>query len=121
MFLAESAGRRRAAAGPGVPENLSQRLRPTSASPYPFTNPPFYVISHGYDMDITTSVVSLAKCHIHFISMSYPFFKKDIFGYTWDILDLKNCIWYIPGISFYVICHTAHTYPCPIHVKSLSA
>ena len=38
-------------------------------------------------------VYLLAKCHIHvndFISMSYPFFKKDIFGCTWDILDLKK-------------------------------
>ena len=49
--------------------------------------------------------------------MSYPFFKKDIFGYTWDILDLKNYIKNIPGIYFHVICHT---YPCPIHVISLS-
>ena len=38
----------------------------TSGNPYPFTNPPFYVISHGYDMDITTSGIFFSK-------MSYPY------------------------------------------------
>ena len=75
----------------------------------------------SYPMDmiwiLQHQVYFLAKCHIHVISMSYLFFKKDIFGYTWYILNEKNCIWYIPGISFHVICHA---YPCPIHVISLS-
>ena len=39
----------------------------------------------SYPMDMTTSGIFLAKCHIHVISMSYLFFKKDIFGYTWYI------------------------------------
>ena len=59
----------------------------TSGNPYPFTNPPFYVISHGYDMDITTSGIFFSKMSYPFISMSYLFFKKDIFGYTWYILN----------------------------------
>ena len=58
----------------------------TSGNPYP-VNPPFYVIPHGYDMDITTSGICFSKCHSHVISMSYLFFKKDIFGYTWYILN----------------------------------
>ena len=45
--------------------------------------------------------------------MSYLFFKKNIFGYTWYILNLKNCILYIPGFSFRVV---GHAIPCPIHV-----
>ena len=62
----------------------------SSGNPYPFTNPPFYVISHGYDMDITTSGIPFGLGR-----MSYPFqvhilfFKKDIFGYTWYILNKK--------------------------------
>ena len=60
---------------------------PPSGNPCPFTNPPFYV----YPMDMTWilqhQVYFLAKCHIHVISMSYLFFKKDIFGYTWYILN----------------------------------
>ena len=35
----------------------------------------------------TKSLISMSKCHIHVISMSYLFFKKDIFGYTWYILN----------------------------------
>ena len=45
----------------------------------------------SYPMDMTWilqyQVYFLAKCHIHVISMSYLFFKKDIFGYTWYILN----------------------------------
>ena len=33
----------------------------------------------------------LAKCHIHVISMSYLYFKNDIFGYTWYFLNWKKC------------------------------
>ena len=33
-------------------------------NPYPFTNPPIYVISHGYDMDITTSAIWADGCEI---------------------------------------------------------
>ena len=35
----------------------------------------------SYPMDMTWILYFLAKCHIHVISMSYLFFKKDIFGY----------------------------------------
>ena len=45
----------------------------------------------SYPMDMTWilqhQVYFLAKCHIHVISMSYLFFKKDMFGYTWYILN----------------------------------
>ena len=45
----------------------------------------------SYPMDMTWilqhQVYFLAKCHIHVISMLYLFFKKDIFGYTWYILN----------------------------------
>ena len=43
------------AAGGQRPFTLAPGRRAPSGNPYPFTNPPFYVISHGYDMDITTS------------------------------------------------------------------
>ena len=53
------------------------------------------------------------------LSMSYPchipFSKKYIWIYL--VYPKKKCIWYMPGISFHVICHT---YPCPINVISLS-
>ena len=55
--------------------------------PIPVHKPPILFISHGYDMDITTSGIFFSKmsypCHIHVIF----FFKKDIFGYTWYILN----------------------------------
>ena len=60
-----------------------------SGNPYPFTNPPFYVISHGYDMDsdITISGIFIGKmsysCHIHVI----PVFQK---RYIWIYLVYPN-------------------------------
>ena len=58
-----------------------------SGNPYPFPNPPFM----SYPMDMTWilqhQVYLLAKCHVRVISMSYLFLKKDIFGYTWYILN----------------------------------
>ena len=104
----------RRAKRPGRLRSITQCYM-TSGNPYP-TNPPFYVISHGYDMDITTSGISFGKmsylCNIHVI---FAFQKR----YIWIYLGypkLKNCIWYIPGIYFHVICYT---YPSPIHVISL--
>ena len=53
-------------------EGVISRFLNSSGNPYPFTNPPFFVISHGYDMDITTSGIFFGKksypCHIHGIS-----------------------------------------------------
>ena len=94
--------------GPSLSRPLCPELYPnrnSSGNQYPFTNPPFYVhISHGYDMDITKSgIIFLFQKRYIWIYLGYP--------------RLKNCIWYIPGISFHVTCHT---YPCPIHVISLS-
>ena len=62
-----ASGRRRAAA------RSSSVGRPASGNPYPFTNPPLYVISHGYDMDITTTGIFFGKtsypCYIYVISV----------------------------------------------------
>ena len=85
--------------------------------PIPVHKPPILChipwIWHGYyNIRYIFSKMSY-PCHIHVIS----FFQK---RYIWIYLvypKLKNCIWYIPGISFHVICHA---YPCPIHVISLS-
>ena len=60
-------------------QKLGQATR-TSGNPYPFTNPPFDAIPHGYDMDVTKSGMSFGKmlypCHVHVIS----FFQK---RYSW--------------------------------------
>ena len=91
------------------------RMSPeTSGNPYPITNPPFYVISHGYDMDITTSGIFFSKMsypyHIHVISFFqkrciwiyrvYPKLKKLHLVYTWYIF---SC--HMPCLSMSYPCH----------------
>ena len=70
--------------------HLETHTRSVAQTPHFIIN--FYVVSHGYVMDMTWilqhQVYFLAKCHIHVISMSYLFFKKDIFGYTYAIRGL---------------------------------
>ena len=44
------AGNHRASARTGAKLNHCPGQCHTSGNPYPFTNPPFYVISHGYDI-----------------------------------------------------------------------
>ena len=80
------------------------------------TNPPFHVIFHGpwiwhgyYNVIFWLNVTVIST---GMSSMSYLFFKKDIFGYTWYILNSKNCIWCIPGISFHV---RLLAYAIPVH------
>ena len=75
----------RPAAGPGGPSRRHRIWKPI-----PVHKPP--ILCHiPYPMDMTWilqhQVYFLAKCHVHVISMSYLFFKKDIFGYTWYILN----------------------------------
>ena len=86
----------------------------SSGNPYPLTNPPFYVISDGYDMDIITSGISFGKmsypCHIHVISvfqkryiwiyLVYPKLKKLHLVYTWYIF---SC--HMPCLSMSYPCH----------------
>ena len=93
-----------------------------SGNPYPFTNPPFYVISHGYDMDITTSGIFFSKmsypCHIHVISdfqkryiwiyLVYPKLKKLHLVYTWYIF---SC--HMPCLSMSYPCHKFVRLSCP--------
>ena len=57
----------------------------SSGNPYP-SNPPFCVISHGYDMDTTTSGIS-------FVKMSYPCYNHVISLFQKRLDDISDCDW----------------------------
>ena len=62
--------------------SVSLAFLESPGNPYPFTK---HFMSYPMDMTwiLQHQLYCLAKCHV--ISMTYLFFKKDIFGYTWYI------------------------------------
>ena len=103
------------ASGPAVE---TMRFEVSIWNPYPFTNPPFYVISHGYDMDITTSCISFGKmsyqCHIHVISV---FQKRYIWIYS-VYPKLKKL--HLVYTRYFFSCHKPYlsmSYPCHKFVR----
>ena len=109
------------AGGPPACHSPARALT-SSGNPYPLTNPPFYVISHGYDVDITTSGIFFSKmsytCHIHVISffqkrhiwiyLVYPKLKNLQLVYTWYIF---SC--HMPCLSMSYLCHKFVRLSCP--------